>query len=399
MSTLQAHLETFGKGELKQYARILGLGLSSSLRKSELAGAIAGALLAEDTLRRRMGILTDEQIRLFERAVKEPLRPAREELGDAFRLDDLHYGVYSEADGCLRIPDDVAEAYRKISCRAFHYYRRRSAWLMKCLYFAETLFGVTPIDHLYAVYLDHPCFKVSRERFLYYLIQIPQDLRDCHITDKYIVSGAWREIEDCRRLLIMQGEREYYQPGWEEVEELWRENCLTKTPAWAALEKWIGEQEGSGRADPSDVTCELWNRLAGGSSFEEAALWLSGEVLSLPPECAEDFLDLLRDASGETRMLRNRGCTWQEIAGKEDDLAILRQIVIMPGSTRAACRLQKLEKELKDKGIRADFGIRAEGRKDRPGTEVYPADPCPCGSSLPYIRCCGKDWIERHALE
>ena len=399
MATLQAHLETFGKEELKQYARILGLGLSSSLRKTDLAGAIAGALLGEDTLRRRMGTLTDEQIRLFERAMQAPLQPAREEMGDAFRLDDLHYGVYSGADSSLWIPEDVAEAYRRISCRAFHFYRRRTAWLMKCLYFAETLFGVTPIDHLYSIYLDHPCFKVSRERFLYYLIQIPADLRDCHMTDKYVVAGPWLALEECRRLLGRQADRDYYLPGFEEVETLWRENCLTGTPGWEALEKWIGERLPPGRGEASDVTCELWNRLAGGAAFGETALFLAGEVLSLGGESAEDLLDHLRSAAGETRMLENRGFTRQELLGREDESALLYQVMIMPGSTRAACRLQKLEKQLRNKGIHTDYAIRAETREDLPGGKIYPADPCPCGSRLPYIRCCGKGWTMRHALE
>ena len=191
MTSLQAHLETYSKEELRHYARSLGLSLSRSLKKADLAQAIAGELLREDTLRRRMGILTDEQIRLFERAAAEPCRPGETEMGDALRLHDLDYGIYSERDGLLRIPEDVALSYKKLSCRAFHHYRRRVAWLMKCLYFAELLFGVTPVDHLYGMYMDHPCFKVSRERFMYYLVQIPSDLRDCFVSDQYLVSGAW----------------------------------------------------------------------------------------------------------------------------------------------------------------------------------------------------------------
>ena len=159
MTSLQAHLETYSKEELRHYARSLGLSLSRSLKKADLAQAIAGELLREDTLRRRMGILTDEQIRLFERAAAEPCRPGETEMGDALRLHDLDYGIYSERDGLLRIPEDVALSYKKLSCRAFHHYRRRVAWLMKCLYFAELLFGVTPVDHLYASGVILPYLK------------------------------------------------------------------------------------------------------------------------------------------------------------------------------------------------------------------------------------------------
>ena len=119
MTTLQAHLEKYSKEELRHYAGSLGLSLSRSLKKAEMALAIAGELLREDTLRRRMGTLTDEQIRLLERAMAEPCRPEDREMGDALRLDDLHYGIYSETEGLLRIPEDVAACYRKLSCRAF----------------------------------------------------------------------------------------------------------------------------------------------------------------------------------------------------------------------------------------------------------------------------------------
>lgn len=397
MTSLQAHLETYSKEELRHYARSLGLSLSRSLKKADLAQAIAGELLREDTLRRRMGILTDEQIRLFERAAAEPCRPGETEMGDALRLHDLDYGIYSERDGLLRIPEDVALSYKKLSCRAFHHYRRRVAWLMKCLYFAELLFGVTPVDHLYGMYMDHPCFKVSRERFMYYLVQIPSDLRDCFVSDQYLVSGAWYEIGECRRLLSEQAGRDYYSPSWEEVDELWRENCLTGGDAWKALEEWLRTSEGMGEKLCGDVTCELWNRLAGGTPFDEAALWLAEQLSFMEDEKIQTMMKLLREAAGETRMLFNRGFCWNEIGDKEDASSLACQVLIMPGSSDAVRRVGRLEKSLRDKGFLPDYGIRAEYLKEL-GRTVYPADPCPCGSGRSYIRCCGRDWTEKHRL-
>ena len=178
---------------------------------------------------------------------------------------------------------------------------------MKCLYFAELLFGVTPVDHLYGMYMDHPCFKVSRERFMYYLVQIPSDLRDCFVSDQYLVSGAWYEIGECRRLLSEQVGRDYYSPSWEEVDELWRENCLTGGDAWKALEEWLRTSEGMGEKLCGDVTCELWNRLAGGTPFDEAALWLAEQLSFMEDEKIQTMMKLLREAAGETRMLFNRG--------------------------------------------------------------------------------------------
>ena len=44
MTSLQAHLEAYSKEELRHYARSLGLSLSRTLKKADLALAIAGEL-------------------------------------------------------------------------------------------------------------------------------------------------------------------------------------------------------------------------------------------------------------------------------------------------------------------------------------------------------------------
>lgn len=233
---------------------------------------------------------------------------------------------------------------------------------------------------------------------MYYLVQIPSDLRDCFISDQYLVSGAWHEIEDCRRLLTAQAGRDYYSPSWEEVDELWRENSLAGGDAWKALEEWLGTSEGMGEKLSGDVTCELWNRLAGGTPFDDAALWLAGQLSLTDDEKIQTMMKLLREASGETRMLFNRGFSWNEIAEKEDASSLACQVLILPGSSLAAKRAGRLEKNLRDKGFIPDYSIRAEYVRDL-GRTLYPADPCPCGSGRTYIRCCGRDWTKKHRLE
>ncbi|MBQ3974245.1 MAG: SEC-C domain-containing protein, partial [Lachnospiraceae bacterium] len=204
-------------------------------------------------------------------------------------------------------------------------------------------------------------------------------------------------IGECRRLLSEQAGRDYYSPSWEEVDELWRENCLTGGDAWKALEEWLRTSEGMGEKLCGDVTCELWNRLAGGTPFDEAALWLAEQLSFMEDEKIQTMMKLLREAAGETRMLFNRGFCWNEIGDKEDASSLACQVLIMPGSSDAVRRAERLEKSLRDKGFLPDYGIRAEYLKDL-GRAVYPADPCPCGSGRSYIRCCGRDWTEKHRL-
>ena len=68
MAELEGYLASLKKDQLRAYAKELGLRGYSGLRKEGLADLIAGLLLDPSVMRRRMGILTDEQIRIFEKA-------------------------------------------------------------------------------------------------------------------------------------------------------------------------------------------------------------------------------------------------------------------------------------------------------------------------------------------
>ena len=154
MAELEGYLASLKKDQLRAYAKELGLRGYSGLRKDRLADLIAGLLLEPSVMRRRMGILSDEQIRIFEKALEEPCLPREEEETDLYRLEDLAYVVRDDS-GRICVPDDVAAAYRELSSRSFHYYRRRVSWIMRCLYFSETFYGVVPADRLYQIYLTH----------------------------------------------------------------------------------------------------------------------------------------------------------------------------------------------------------------------------------------------------
>ena len=241
MAELEGYLASLKKDQLRAYAKELGLRGYSGLRKDRLADLIAGLLLEPSVMRRRMGILTDEQIRIFEKALEEPCLPREEEETDLYRLEDLAYVVRDDS-GRICVPDDVAAAYRELSSRSFHYYRRRVSWIMRCLYFSETFYGVVPADRLYEIYLTHPLLKMSRERFLCLLQQIPEDLRSCHIAGSYIISAEFHDVDKCRTLLQEQAGKEYYLPTCEEVEALWKKGYIEYRDGWQKLARWIREK-------------------------------------------------------------------------------------------------------------------------------------------------------------
>lgn len=401
MAELEGYLASLKKDQLRAYAKELGLRGYSGLRKEGLADLIAGLLLDPSVMRRRMGILTDEQIRIFEKALEGPCLPREDEETDLYRLEDLAY-VIRDDSGRICVPDDVAAAYRELSGRSFHYYRRRVSWIMRCLYFSETFYGVVPADRLYEIYLTRPLLKMTRERFLSLLQQIPEDLRSCHIAGGYIISAEFHDVDKCRTLLQEQAGKEYYLPTCEEVEELWKKGYIEYRDGWQKLARWIREKYIPSREAVDDLVRDTWEKLASGEDYSRTYLWLAGEVLFLRGE--KELLalaKLLRGANDHTRMRVHRGFTPMELRIRENNDAMFIATFVMPGCTEAALKLRMTRELLLSAGLRVDLEMTADkvrllrngnslaGEEATEEKIVYPRDPCPCGSGRTYADCCG----------
>ena len=345
--------------------------------------------------------MTDEQIRIFEKALEEPCLPREEEETDLYRLEDLAYVVRDDS-GRICVPDDVAAAYRELSSRSFHYYRRRVSWIMRCLYFSETFYGVVPADRLYQIYLTHPLLKMTRERFLCLLQQIPEDLRSCHIAGGYIISAEFHDVDKCRTLLQEQAGKEYYLPTCEEVEALWKKGYIEYRDGWQKLARWIREKYIPSREAVDDLVRDTWEKLASGEDYSRTYLWLAGEVLFLRGE--KELLalaKLLRGANDHTRMRVHRGFTPMELRIRENNDAMFIATFVMPGCTEAALKLRMTRELLLSAGLRVDLEMTADkvrllrngnsltGEEAAEEKIVYPRDPCPCGSGRTYADCCG----------
>ena len=401
MAELEGYLASLKKDQLRAYAKELGLRGYSGLRKEGLADLIAGLLLDPSVMRRRMGILTDEQIRIFEKALEGPCLPREDEETDLYRLEDLAY-VIRDDSGRICVPDDVAAAYRELSSRSFHYYRRRVSWIMRCLYFSETFYGVVPADRLYEIYLTRPLLKMTRERFLCLLQQIPEDLRSCHIAGGYIISAEFHDVDKCRTLLQEQAGKEYYLPTCEEVEELWKKGYIEYRDGWQKLARWIREKYIPSREAVDDLVRDTWEKLASGEDYSRTYLWLAGEVLFLRGE--KELLalaKLLRGANDHTRMRVHRGFTPMELRIRENNDAMFIATFVMPGCMEAALKLRMTRELLLSAGLRVDLEMTADkvrllrngnslaGEEAAEEKIVYPRDPCPCGSGRTYADCCG----------
>ena len=391
MSRLAANLEKYTRDELAAYADSLGLTGTEGLSLKDLAGRIAGWLLDPEVFRKRMGILTDEQIRIFEKAMACPYVPARSEYMDLMRLHDLDYLFWSREDGRISIPEDAAAAYRNCADRAFHYYRRRISWLMRCLYFCETCYGVLPMDLFVRMGRRHPLYIMSEDRVRTLFAEIPQDLKDCTLTAGFLLFDRFGDRETCGDLLRSQEGSLYYEPSYEEIEEHWNGLYTLRSSAWQAFRDFLKETQPMDETAVSELVYEIWARLTEDEDYRSLVLELAGNRLVFTRDRDIPlFLRRLREAAADTRLLSLRGHTRLETEAFEENSSPACVRLIMPGTRRAYLVLRQAagrDPDLKWSPA-SELSIMKIGIGNREW-KVFPGDPCPCGSGKTAAACHG----------
>ena len=161
MTTLKTSLLSYKKTELESYAKTLGIKRISSLKKAEIAEKVADELLNPEVMAKRLAILDDAQIALFEKAAKGAFMATEAEMDTAYEACALDYMQVSE-EGMLEVTEDVAEAYEKMDKETFEKKRKEVSWLAKCLSFSAAMYGVAPVDTVRTVYESRPHYHTEK---------------------------------------------------------------------------------------------------------------------------------------------------------------------------------------------------------------------------------------------
>ena len=180
MIRLSKILEAYTKEDLTYYAKQLGIGRISALRKVELAARIGAFLVEPEIMKRRLGILTDAHITLFEKVLEAPYMPTDSELDLAYKLNEMDYVFIGNGD-LFYVTDDVKEAYKEVNNATFHEYRKQTSWLVKCLLVHDYFYGVSPLETLYEMYQKRPGYKIGIQSMKSLFNMIPGDLREAQM--------------------------------------------------------------------------------------------------------------------------------------------------------------------------------------------------------------------------
>ena len=404
MIRLSKILEAYTKEDLTYYAKQLGIGRISALRKAELAARIGAFLVEPEIMKRRLGILTDAHIALFEKVLEAPYMPTDSELDLAYKLNEMDY-VFIGIGDVFYVTDDVKEAYKEVNNATFHEYRKQTSWLVKCLLVHDYFYGVSPLETLYEMYQKRPGYKIGIQSMKSLFNMIPGDLREAQIVGEFVVSGAYYDSERLKRLSMRQRDKPFYVPNHREVEDFNQHLYLSEMSAYKNLLQFLMKEAGMSYESADDCLLEVWRRVNTEDDLSDIISFLT-EYRNLVFDSESSlgrFVQHIQDVYNNTRIIGNRGCTPNELYEYNRPLSGNgARPTIIPGSSLAANVLREAAPEMASMGFKVDLESGAtetnvvkypqglSGEAVVTQKKIYPNDPCPCGSGKKYKKCCGR---------
>ena len=365
------------KDTLREMAEDLHLTRYKSLDKNSLAEKIRDEILKPEVMAKRMLLLSDAEIRGFEKAVAKEngYYPDRNEMENLEKLYNLTY-VMLYSDDYAEVPREAAEIYRTINTPAYQEERRGTYWLYHCLMMVDLLYACAPaaiVCRMMKKCLDR---KVERAELESLWANIPDELNPCILLDdKVIVKEALKD-NVYLRIEASQGDKKFYIPSSDEIVEYTENGYPVSDPYYSRLKTFFIEELDRDLDKAEEYMPAIWNRVSMENSLADIMEMLGEQGIVFPSEKSmRKFVSLMTDVNNHT---------------------------IVPMSSEAARLLGEAADELKERGFDVDLDYNADeittmsmpdgisGRTVVGKKKIYPNDPCPCGSGKKYKKCCGR---------
>ena len=392
------------KETLQEMAKDLHLTSYKSLDKNSLAEKIRDEILKPEVMAKRMLLLSDAEIREFEKAAAKEngYYPDRKEMENLEKLYNLTY-VMLYSDDYAEVPREAAEIYRTINTPAYQEERRGTYWLYHCLMMADLLYACAPaaiVCRMMKKCLDR---KVERAELESLWANIPDELNPCILLDdKVIVKEALKD-NVYLRIEASQGDKKFYIPSSDEIVEYTENGYPVSDPYYSRLKTFFIKELDMDLDKAEEYMPAVWNRVSMENSLADIMEMLGEQGIVFPSEKSmRKFVSLMTDVNNHTRMLSNRGWTPNEMLRQMPAAPGGRKPAIVPMSSEAARLLGEAADELKERGFDVDLDYHADeitamsmpdgisGRTVVGKKKIYPNDPCPCGSGKKYKKCCGR---------
>ena len=368
-----------------------------------LAKRCADRLLEKECMEERLLSMNDRQTETFRKAIKDGgvfKAVSFEDTDDMAFLCEQDYAASTKNADEFLIPTDVMEVFKEIDTPEFHHRRRQHVWLLDCLDVVEYYYGSIPIGQFYRLYRQFG--ELGREE----MVKAIQALDDfdtlCVVHDGRIIFRGWLHDDEYKALENYQGDKAYYIPTKEEVEDFsWNGYPSRQREAKTLLTFFKNEMEME-EIDAEDLTEEVWCKLNQDGDLHDVMDLVNEKNLVFPSEKAmQKFVQCVTDLNNTTPLLYNRGFRPKDLMPLEIEQIRRKGMTVVPGSMQVAGMLEENADKLRAMGINIDLDSNAReidtafvspdrktviaGKK-----KIYPNDPCPCGSGKKYKKCCGR---------
>ena len=401
--TLKERILEYDKETLKRYAKGYNIAGISKLKKDELAELLANKLLEPEVMASRMSIFDDEAIKIFERGFngKGDVSGDDDAYDTICLFNEIDYVAVSRRE--FIVPCDVVEAWKKLRTDTYDKYRKRSSWVWKCLYFVEELYGFCPVEKLLDVVNIKKGMRMDTEELIEIFDKFPYDQLWSSRIGELIVSDVYADdLDELKNLRITQGDKPYYLPTKDEVEELYRTLALASEKSYRDLARFLKDELFMDPEYAEDIVNELWDNISTIDDYHENLQWLLDQLDFNEDGQAEKAINLFMMCMNNTRMVVNRGFKPLELHSMSG-IGPGNMPTIVLGSSKAANMLSEVAPQIKQMGYGVDIDgnavdmpvvnmpVGVDGPAVRATIKVYPNDPCPCGSGKKFKKCCGKN--------
>ncbi|MGL5436573.1 MAG: IS1096 element passenger TnpR family protein [Lachnospiraceae bacterium] len=373
----QSLLAIYTMPELKAYASRLHLNKVSALNKDKLTEKIKNEILSLPVMKRRLSVLTDEQIEAFERAISmgRLYRPQPEQLDILMSVYDLDYIIIYD-DDFVEVPGEVMKNYTQINKPEFHQLRKQIVWMQMCLQMHAMIYGIAPIEIVHRMYRKRKGYKVGMGEWLDIFYSIPEEENRCIIKEGKVIQKNIIPQKLYLHIEQSQGDKEFYVPAYSEVADCIKNHYPSQESAYRKLKIFFINTMDLSEGTVLSFLQQIWSELSLGYDLSDIIESLGEEGLCFNNERQfQLFAALIQETNNETRLLSNRGFKPNELSAmrraKNPGTRIMPTIV--PASSMAAKVLREAQLDLDAK------------------RKIYPNDPCPCQSGKKYKKCCGKN--------
>lgn len=349
----------YGKKELEQIAKLYGIKGAYKLKKAELVEAIIKAIPQE--MENILPMLDKQDIERLEEVIQGEKTVSEEELTNYYNLLELELVQTKESDKTytLKVAELVKQSYQNVDKQSLMEKIEKNMLLREYVISILNLYGIVTVEWATRLYNKYHTEAIKQTELTAF---VKKDMRltcQCKIMDGYIVEETVYALDkkNFQDFLAVMEQREYFVPTQEQLE------CM-------AVEGYYEEN-----AQTTRLKQYIRNQFVVSEETIEAAVVAITMIARVDCDKTGKTIELMLDE------LAGLGFEFKDLAQVNE---LIKYIIGVVNTTRKWVNKGFTMQEISPYDFDATTGQKVKK------LDVGRNEPCPCGSSKKYKKCCGK---------